>query len=84
MPTLSKILESVIHERLLAHCIDNNLISERQAAYIKGDSTTSQLLYIIHQIKLAWGKGNFVQGVFLDISSAFDKIWDKGLLAKVA
>ena len=84
LPTLSKILESVIHNRLLSHCIENSLISDRQAAYLKGDSTTSQLLYIVHKIRLSWGIGNFTQGVFLDISSAFDKIWHKGLLAKIS
>ena len=35
LPTLSKVCESVIHERLLSHCMDNNIISERQAAYLK-------------------------------------------------
>ena len=44
LPTLSKVCESVIHERLLSHCTRNNIISERQAAYLKGDSTMSQLL----------------------------------------
>ena len=38
LPTLSKVCESVIHERLLSHCIENSIISERQAAYLKGDS----------------------------------------------
>ena len=29
LPTLSKLCESVIHERLLKHCIENNVISEK-------------------------------------------------------
>ena len=33
LPTLSKIMESIIHKRLLDHFIENNVISERQAAY---------------------------------------------------
>ena len=44
LPTLSKIFESVIHNRLLNHCIENNVISERQAAYLNGDSTVQQLI----------------------------------------
>ena len=48
-----KICESVIHERLLSHCIRNNVITDRQAAYLKGDSTISQLLYLVHQIRLS-------------------------------
>ena len=83
LPTLSKVCESVIHKRLLSHCVEFNLISERQAAYLKGDSTISQLIYIIHQIKSSWTKGMISQGIFLDISSAFDKVWHNGLLAKL-
>ena len=51
LPTLSKIFESVLHDRLLKHCIENDIITEKQAAYLKGDSTVSQLLYIVHNIQ---------------------------------
>ena len=44
LPILSKIAKSVMHARLLGHLINNNVISKRQAAYIKGDSTAQQLL----------------------------------------
>ena len=83
LPTLSKICESVIHRRLLAHFTENNIISDRQAAYMKGDSTIQQLLYIIHLIRLSWTKNLITQGVYLDISAAFDKCWNLGLLAKL-
>ena len=36
LPTLSKVCESVVHERLLSHCTMNNIISDRQAAYHHG------------------------------------------------
>ena len=68
---------------MLEHCLQNNIISERQAAYLKGDSTTNQLLYIVHKIRLAWGNSNILEGLFLDIEGAFDKIWHKGLIAKL-
>ena len=48
LPTLSKVCEAIVHERLLSHCIYHDIISERQAAYLKGDSTISQLVYIVH------------------------------------
>ena len=83
LPTISKVCESVIHERLLSHCTANNIISDRQGAYLKGDSTIHQLLYIIHHIRKTWGSGNITHGVFLDISAAFDKIWHNGLIAKL-
>ena len=83
LPTLSKVCESVMHNRLLSHFIDNNVISERQAAYLKGDSTVNQLLYIVHFIRTSWAKGNVTQSLFLDVSAAFDKVWHRGLLAKL-
>ena len=83
MPTLSKLFESVIHDRLVKHCIENDIISEKQAAYLKGDSTVSQLLYMVHNIKQNWSNKNITQGLFLDVSGAFNGVWHNGLLAKL-
>ena len=83
LPTLSKIAESVMHKRLLAHFSDNNVISDRQAAYLKGDSTIQQLLYIVHMIRTTWTQKKIMQGVFLDVSAAFDKAWHPGIIAKL-
>ena len=83
LPTLSKIMESIIHKRLLDHFMENNIISERQAAYLKGDSTIQQLLYIVNLIRTSWTRGDITQGIFLDVSAAFDKCWHSGILAKL-
>ena len=83
LPSLSKVCESIIHERLLSHCTHFKIITERQAAYLKGDSTITQLIYLIHQIRLSWGQSKIAHGLFLDISAAFDKVWHKGLLSKL-
>ena len=78
LPTLSKVCESVMHQRLLAHCKDFNIISSSL-----GDSTISQLLYIVHSIRLSWSQNKMSQGIFLDISAAFDTVWHAGLLSKL-
>ena len=83
LPTLSKIAESVMHQRLLSHITDNNVISEKQAAYMKGDSTIQQLLYIVHIIRTTWTHKKIMQGVFLDVSAAFDKAWHPAIIAKL-
>ena len=83
LPTLSKVCESIIHKRLLDHCLEYSIISDRQAAYLKGDSTIHQLLYIVDKIKSQWTKGNITHGIFLDVKAAFDKVWHRGLLAKL-
>jgi hypothetical protein len=42
-----------------------------------------QLIYITHQIYLAFEAGKEVRVVFLDISKAFDRVWHAGLLEKL-
>ena len=83
LPTLSKAAEAIIHNRLSSHFTDNNIITRKQAAYVKGDSTVQQLLYIVNLIRQSWTKGCITQGIFLDVSAAFDKCWHSGLLAKL-
>ena len=46
-----------------------------------------QLVYIVHTIYEAFERGQEVtevRSVFLDISKAFDKVWHRGLLAKLS
>ena len=83
LPTLSKLCESVVHNRILRHLLDNNIITEKQAAYLPKDSTTNQLLYIVHHIKTGWTKKKISHACFLDISAAFDAVWHNALLAKL-
>ena len=83
LPTLSKITEAVIHSRLLRHLLSNNIITKQQAAYLPADSTAQQLLSMIHLIKTSMASNNIAQGVFLDVSAAFDAVWHKGLIAKL-
>ena len=43
-----------------------------------------QLFYIVHSICDASERGQEVRSVFLDIFKAFDKVWHRGLLAKLS
>ena len=53
------------------------------AAYISGDSTINQLLTLVHNIQKSWTDKNITQAAFLDIHAAFDKVWHRGLIAKL-
>ena len=68
--------------RLISHFIDNNGISERQTAYLKGDSTTLQVVYLINLIRTTWGGKQIMQRVYLNVSAAFDNAWHKAIIAK--
>ena len=60
--------------------ITNHLISTNQSGFKPGDSCINQLLSITHKIYTSFDEGYAVQGVFLDISEAFDKVWHEGLI----
>ena len=44
MPTISKICESIIHNRLSSHYEEFSIITPKQALYLKRDSTINQLI----------------------------------------
>ena len=37
----------------------------------------------VNKIKTSWTKGDITHGVFLDVKAAFDKVWHKGIIAKL-
>ena len=83
---LSKIMEKVINEQALHHLESNNLIHDRQYGFRQFRSTGDILAHITHiwnkwNKALETGKETFVIG--LDISKAFDQVWQKNLLAKL-
>ena len=63
--------------------IENDLISSNQSGFKQGDSCINQLLSITHDVYQCLDQGCEVRGVFLDISKAFDKVCDKGLIHKL-
>ena len=65
---------------------ENNLLSLHQSGFTPGDSCVQQHVAITHEIYKAFDRSPFleVQGVFLDISKPFDKVWHNGLLYKLA
>jgi hypothetical protein len=83
LPVCSKIFEKILFNNVYKYLVANNLISEHQSGFRPGDSTTNQLLYLVHTIHLALDEQKEVRSVFLDISKAFDKVWHVGLLFKL-
>ena len=61
------------------------MLSEHQSGFRPNDSCTNQLLSIVHDIYTTFDADPTleVQGVFLDMSKAFDKVWHEGLTYKL-
>ena len=85
LPILGKVFEKIIYNSLFNYLLNNQLLSENQSGFRKGDSCVSQLISITHNIYKAFDGNPSLEtrGVFLDISKAFDKVWHKALLFKL-
>ena len=80
---MSKVLEIPVNKRLQKHLLQNNLLSDHQFGFLPGRST----LDLIASLSQSWSKclddRGEVRVVALDISRAFDRVWHRGLLAKL-
>ena len=80
---LSKICEKVVFTHLYSFLGTIGFFYRFQSGFRPGDSTVMQLVYLVHEIYEALEKGNQIRAVFLDISKAIDRVWHRGLLAKL-
>jgi hypothetical protein len=79
-PTLSKILESFIGQRMLSVC----KFDRRQYGALKGRSTTHALIDILHTWHQALDDRNSARVLFIDFSKAFDHVDHTTVLDKMA
>ena len=83
LSNMSKVLEKIVFKRLYEYLTENRLLTDKNSGFKKNDSTTNQLLKIVHQIYQDINEGKDTCMVFLDVSKAFDKVWHKGLIFKL-
>ena len=82
-PISSKIFERLLFSKLYKFFNENDLLPSSRSGF-SDDSCINQLLSITHEIYQSFDNNLEVQGVFLDISKAFDKVWHKGLILKLS
>ena len=71
---VSKLIERVVQTRLEQHMIRNELISNKNYAYIKNHSTEHLLLKVVNDLYLAFDENRPSVVVLLDLSAAFDTV----------
>ena len=83
LTTLSKIFERVMYKRVFDFLDDHNILYEKQFGFRKKHSTHMALMVLIDKLISCIQKGEFVIGVFLDFSKAFDTVNHDILLRKL-
>lgn len=83
LPSLSKIYEFILLNRLREFCNDKNIIIPEQFGFRKGHSTVHQLLRVIEFIHEGFRRGETTGAIFLDVAKAFDRVLHSALLLKI-
>lgn len=80
---LSKIYEKVMYNRLMDFLEKEKILYEKQFGFRKKHSTHMALMLLMDKLINSLEKGEFIVGVFLDFSKAFDTVDHSILLSKL-
>ncbi|XP_052739677.1 RNA-directed DNA polymerase from mobile element jockey isoform X2 [Bicyclus anynana] len=72
--TLCKVLEHMIKNRLEWFVESRDMLGKTQFGFRKSRSTADSLSMLATNIHLAFSRGEYLVGIFLDISSAYDSV----------
>ena len=83
LPTLSKILEPIVHKELLTYLEGNCLLVGYQFGFRKNMSTELAVLFLTDYIRKQPDSGSLTGALYIDLSKAFDTMSHSLLLDKL-
>ena len=78
-----KLMEKMVKDAVLAHLIENNLLSKKQFGFVSGRSTVTQLLNYLDKCAEIVANGGVVDSIYFDFSKAFDTVPHQRLSVKI-
>ena len=76
-------MEQLVTNRLTYFVEKHNILSNIQCGFRKGRSTIDHIIRLQDTINKFNNNKGFTVGVFIDFQSAFDMMWQSGLLLKL-
>jgi hypothetical protein len=83
LPTLSKVFEKIMYNRVLDFLNEMKILFDLQFGFRKLHSTYMALMILMDKITKLLDNGDYIVGIFLDFSKAFDTVDHNILLKKL-
>ena len=84
LSTIGKIMERVIQRRLEYVVEVNNVLLKQQSGFRRGQGVMDILLRVENHIRQSLQEKEICLVIYMDLENAFNKIWGRGLIYKVA
>ena len=83
LPYISKILEKIMHNRIMCFLNTNDILSNSQFGFQKGMATYMPLLLLQDYITKVFEEGRIAVAIYLDLKKAFDTVDPEILISKL-
>ena len=74
LPIQGKVIEKIVHNRLISHLEEHDILDSRQGGFRKNHSTTDTSVNFVDDIYRAMNTGEITIAVFIDLRKAFDTV----------